>query len=1005
MILQVDGNDSISSVSSSSSHQPIPVYISCRTPVTSANIKYGPQNNHTIKRSNKTSVSLCLPNICNINPQSVYNKQEEFITFVEEMVSDVIFMSESWERENLTLDNIMKPLENHTVVSNVHQRGGRGGRPALIINCRKYHVQNITQSLISIPWGVEAVWAIITPKDVQSNSIIQKIVLGSIYLRPAAQSHGPLLDHITDVFNILSTKYPKGLHWIIAGDTNQMKLDSILFLDPRLKQIVQTPTRLNPDAILDPIMTTLSTYYQVPVCLPPLGADDGVTESDHLTVVAEPVSAINNRPARVIKKVRVRRLPQSGKDLMRSWISQQNWDEVTAAESAHEKALVLQSMLMEKVDQFLPESTVSFSSDDQPWFTPELKQLDKTRKTEYRRHRRSFRWKKLNKRFKEKVAKTKATYYEKKVKDIKEGKPGQWYSLLKRMCTHDQLMKEKLVCEEIQDQTDQQQAELIADKFSSVSNEYSPIDASKIHTLPVEEGTVPIFTPLQVLNQLLKLKNKKSTAPNDIPSVLLKEYAEYICVPLCHIINSCISRGEYPRIWKVESQIPIPKEYPVLSMDMLRNISILKNFDKIAESLLADIMVSDMKESMDKAQYGNCKGVSVQHYLMKMIHTILQKLDNNGRGDTFAVVAACIDWKQAFPRQCPTLGVQSWIQNGVRPALIPLLTDFFRDRVMSVRWHGVTSSERTLSGSGPQGSTLGLLEYLSQSNNNTENIPPDMKYKWLDDLTVLEVINLLTIGISSYNIKAHVASDIPVHNGFVAGENLKIQENIHQIQNWTMEKLMKLNQKKSCGMIFNFTQNYQFTSRLSIDSQPLQMVDKTKLLGLVLTSDLKWTENTKSLIKRANARMEILRKMSSFSAPVPDMLTAYKTYIRSILEQSCVIWHSSITEEDREGLERVQKNACRNILKEKYLNYELSLLSLKLDTLFTRREKLLYSFGKKCLTLEQSKELFPKNNKSHNMNTRIPEEYQVIKTNTERFKNSTVPYIQRMLNKKSPFLV
>ena len=678
---------------------------------------------------------------------------------------------------------------------------------------------------------------------------------------------------------------------------------------------------------------------------------------------------------------------------------------MTAAESAHEKALVLQSMLMEKVDQYLPESTVSFSSDDQPWFTPELKQLDKRRKTEYRRHRRSFRWKELNKKFKEKVSKTKSSYYARKVQDIKEGKPGQWYSLLKRLCTHDELKKEKVVCEKIRDQSDQQQAELIADNFSSVSNEYSPIDASKIHTPPVEEGTVPIFTPLQVLTQLLKLKNKKSTAPNDIPSVLLKEYAEFICVPLCHILNSCISRGEYPRIWKIESQVPIPKEYPVLTMNMLRNISILKNFDKIAESLISNIMVSDMKEKMDRSQYGNCKGVSVQHYLMKMIHTVLQKLDNNKRGDTFAVIAACIDWKQAFPRQCPTLGVQSWIQNGVRPALVPLLTDFFRDRVMSVRWHGVTSSERPLSGSGPQGSTLGLLEYLSQSNDNTEGIPLELKYKWLDDLTVLEVVNLLTIGISSYNIRAHVASDIPVHNGFVAAENLQIQENINQIQIWTRKKLMKLNQKKSCGIIFNFTQNYKFTTRLDIDGQPLQLVDKTKLLGLVLTSDLKWSENTESLIRRANARMEILRKMSSFNAPVPDMLTAYKTFIRSILEQSCVIWHSSLSQEDREGLERVQKNAFRNILKDSFENYEQSLSCLKMDTLFVRREKLLYSFGKKCQTLEQTKELFPMNEKHYSMNTRHHEEYKVLHTNTERFKNSTVPYIQRMLNRKSPFLV
>ena len=71
-----------------------------------------------------------------------------------------------------------------------------------------------------------------------------------------------------------------------------MKLDMILNLDPKMKQIVQTPTRLNPDAILDPIIMTLSTYYQIPVCLPPLGADSGDTASDHLTVVAEPFLSI-----------------------------------------------------------------------------------------------------------------------------------------------------------------------------------------------------------------------------------------------------------------------------------------------------------------------------------------------------------------------------------------------------------------------------------------------------------------------------------------------------------------------------------------------------------------------------------------------------------------------------------------------------------------------------------------------------------------------------------------
>ena len=160
------------------------------------------------------------------------------------MESDIIFISESHERPELTLDQIMLDLDDHLVVSNVHQRRGKGRRPALIINNRKYHVQNITQSVINIPWGVEVVWALLTPLHTQSDSIIQKIACASIYLPPGrrAQSHTLLLDHITDVFNILSYKYPKGLHWILAGDLNRMNLDPILAIDKKFKQIVQDST-------------------------------------------------------------------------------------------------------------------------------------------------------------------------------------------------------------------------------------------------------------------------------------------------------------------------------------------------------------------------------------------------------------------------------------------------------------------------------------------------------------------------------------------------------------------------------------------------------------------------------------------------------------------------------------------------------------------------------------------------------------------------------------------
>ena len=145
--------------------------------------------------------------------------------------------------------------------------------------------------------------------------------------------------------------------------------------------------------------------------------------------------------------------------------------------------------------------------------------------------------------------------------------------------------------------------------------------------------------------------------------------------------------------------------------------------------------------------------------------------------------------------------------------------------------------------------------------------------------------------------------------------------------------------------------------------------------------------------------MELLRRISNFNAPIRDLVQIYITYIQIILEQSCVIWHSTLTQDDCDSLERVQKNALRNILKERYIGYENSLHIVQLETLFKRREKLLYSFGKKSIHIEQTKHLFTRKKTIHEMNIRRPDIYEVIHANTERLRNLTVPYVQRLLNK------
>ena len=300
-------------------------------------------------------------------------------------------------------------------------------------------------------------------------------------------------------------------------------------------------------------------------------------------------------------------------------------------------------------------------------------------------------------------------------------------------------------------------------------------------------------------------------------------------------------------------------------------------------------MLKDMKKTRDKSQYGNEKGVSVNQYLVKMIDEILRSLDTNTNYEKFAAFCTMVDWNQAFDRQCHLLGIESFIRNGVRKSLIPVLTNYFQKRKMTVKWHGITSSMRDLHGGGPQGGLWGILEYLSQSNNNTDNICPSKKFKFIDDLTILEIVNPLSIGLSSHNFHLHVASDIPTSGFYIDPANMKTKEYLEKISDWTEENKIRLNIKKSKAMVFNFTYDFQFGTRMLLENQELEEIHETKLLGVIINNKLNWDSNTDFLVKKSNAKMRILHKLVDFKVPKDDLKIIYFLYIRSHLEQSCQV--------------------------------------------------------------------------------------------------------------------
>ena len=130
------------------------------------------------------------------------------------------------------------------------------------------------------------------------------------------------------------------------------------------------------------------------------------------------------------------------------------------------------------------------------------------------------------------------------------------------------------------------------------------------------------------------------------------------------------------------------------------------------------------------------------------------------------------------------------------------------------------------------------------------------------------------------------------------------------------------------------------------------------MLGTIIQNNLKWDKNKKEIVKDAWKRMQMLHAARKFTSNIYDLKQIYTTFVRSKLEHSAVVWHSSLTQKNTSDLERVQKAVVKIIKGSKYTNCDNGLKYLKLDS-FEERKKLCLNFAKKCLKIEKSKTFFP----------------------------------------------
>ena len=103
---------------------------------------------------------------------------------------------------------------------------------------------------------------------------------------------------------------------------------------------------------------------------------------------------------------------------------------------------------------------------------------------------------------------------------------------------------------------------------------------------------------------------------------------------------------------------------------------------------------------------------------------------------------------------------------------------------MKVKWKGFTSRMRGLIGGSGQGTLIGGPQYLVGSFDVANNVPEQDKFRYFDDLMMLELLMLASI-LQDYEIMQHIPNDVGVDQLFINPENFKMQTHLNEISLWS----------------------------------------------------------------------------------------------------------------------------------------------------------------------------------------------------------------------------
>jgi len=434
------------------------------------------------------------------------------------------------------------------------------------------------------------------------------------------------------------------------------------------------------------------------------------------------------------------------------------------------------------------------------------------------------------------------------------------------------------------------------------------IDRAEKVRMDIDENEIDLGEAA-VKRALQNLKTDKSSGPDGIHPMVLKECAETLSSPLSIIFKKSLHSAKVPIEWKCANITPLFKKGTKSDPANYRPVSLTSVVCKVMEGLIREKIVKklDTAEVFSKVQHGFRHGRSCFTNLLETFENWTDALDKG-----YGLDILYLDFRKAFDTVPHKRLIFKLKQYGISGSLLDWIEDFLTSRKSRVGVRGSFSEWLEVLSGVPQGSVLGPLLFLLFVNDLPEDIKCSIKM-FADDTKMWSVLR------SEEDSRA-------------------LQEDLDRLSRWSEDWQLLFNAEKCKTMHMGHQQKTEYYMQDTAGNRKkLQETTKERDLGILVNQDLKPAEQCRVAASKAMSVIGMVgRHFKRLSKK--DFLLLYKSYIRPKVEYCIQAW-SPYRIKDIKCLENVQRRATKMVEGIGKLGYDERLRKLGLTTLETRRKR------------------------------------------------------------------